>query len=259
MVAAAFRQRRANHLRPLERQASEGASAVNAPSALRSSCWQPCRRPSSSRRCSSWRVPQPLSGSSLCAGKGRLSGRRCTPQAGTPLPAWYGPPLVSRPRNASKVLLQGRRGHYNHRDGPNEQQCALKGRPCDIADTGYGGRTRMPTTNAGMTAHAASDAGQSFCRPWVVSCLFPALARFEGLTSSPAAAGRDLHARSRDEQTKDAFRVSWHKSTTRGSENKRRTLNDAYPNRDQIIARVERPKCDIWPGLAFQYCHRGGH
>lgn len=86
----------------------------------------------------------------------------------------------------------------------------------------------MAINSAPVPTHPASDAGQSFCRPWRVSWFFPALAQVAGLTSFPAVAGRDLHARSQGERTKDAFRASWHESTTWGGENKRRLASRGY-------------------------------
>ena len=86
----------------------------------------------------------------------------------------------------------------------------------------------MGINSAPVPTHTASDAGQSFCRPWRVFWFFPALAQVAGLTSFPAAAGGGLHARSQDERTKDASRASCHKFTTWGSKNKRRIASRGY-------------------------------
>jgi hypothetical protein len=87
----------------------------------------------------------------------------------------------------------------------------------------FASRARMPAIDPGMTVYAASDAEQSSWRPsracWSSPVSFPA----EEPVSSPAAAGRDSSARLPDEQTKDVFRVSRHKSTPEGSGNKLHT------------------------------------
>ncbi len=81
-------------------------------------------------------------------------------------------------------------------------------------------RTNVSKTTPARSPAPPTDAGQSSCRPWRASWLLPALTQGAGRISSLAPAGRSPDARFPDGQSRDAFRVSWLKSTTWGSGNK---------------------------------------